>query len=319
MRIIFFGTPEIAVPSLERLIAGPCEVVAVVSQPDRRRGRGRKVSPSPVAQVALDAALTLFRPEKVADIEAELRTLEPDLGVVVAFGQFMPKKIRDLPKRGYSINAHASLLPKYRGAAPINHAILCGEERTGVSIMRVDREMDAGPVALTREIEIGATTNAAELTEQLAMIAPLALEEAIAQIEADEVEWTEQDLQQVSEAPKLDKEMGMLDWREPAIALARRIRAFAPKPGAFTHHNGEVLRIFAAERVEGDRDEQSPPGTIRCPDNKSLHVATSDGWLSLLRVQRAGGKEMPIDAFLRGNPIPAGSRFGLKTNPGQAR
>jgi methionyl-tRNA formyltransferase len=317
MRIIFFGTPEIAVPSLERLIAGPSEVVGIVSQPDRGRGRGRRVSPSPVSQVALAASLPLFRPQKVADVESELRALDSDIGVVVAFGQFIPKKIRELPLLGFSINAHASLLPKFRGAAPINHAILSGEERTGISVMRVVREMDAGPVALTREIEIGPTTNAAELTEQLANLAPHALEEAIAQIEAGSVIWTEQDAMLASEAPKLDKQMGMLDWSESAIALARRVRAFAPKPGAFTHCGGAVLRILSAEPVGTESIGGGPatPGTTRCPNGKSLFVATRDGWLSLLRVQRAGGKELPIDAYLRGHPNTAESQLGDPTAP----
>ena len=152
MRIIFFGTPEIAVPSLERLIEGPFDVVGVVSQPDRGRGRGRKRSPSPVAARAADAGVDLLRPENVGeDATAEaLARAKPDLGVVVAFGQFIPKRIRTLPRLGYLINGHASLLPRYRGAAPVAHAILDGERYTGVSVMRVERTMDAGPVALAR-------------------------------------------------------------------------------------------------------------------------------------------------------------------------
>jgi methionyl-tRNA formyltransferase len=315
MRIIFFGTPEIAVPSLQRLIEGRTDVVGVVSQPDRRRGRGRKESPSPISQVAIDASLPLFRPESVGEIADELEALGADIGVVVAFGQFIPKKIRELPGRGFLINAHASLLPKFRGAAPINHAILSGEKSTGISIMRVVREMDAGPVGLTREIEIGETTTAAQLTKALANLAPDALEDAIAQIEAETIQWVEQDPRLVSEAPKLEKEMGLLDWEDSACELSRRIRAFAPKPGAHTHCRGEVLRILAAQPVAGEPEpiEAAVPGTIRTPDDKSLHVATGHGWLALLEIQRSGGKAMSVDAFLRGKPIPADTRLGVES------
>ena len=165
LRIVFFGTPEIAVPTLEALIAGPHELVGVVSQPDRARGRGRKLSPSPVASVALREGLPLIRPEKVGDAEVikTLQALSPDLGVVVAFGQFLPKKIRELPSCGYLINAHASLLPAYRGAAPIARAIAEGETETGISVMRIEKEMDAGPVALVSRTPIQPQENTEEL------------------------------------------------------------------------------------------------------------------------------------------------------------
>lgn len=316
MRIIFFGTPEIAVPSLERLIAGRYEVVGVVSQPDRRRGRGRRVSPSPVSQVALDAGLPLFRPEKVGEIRNDLAALAPDVGVVVAYGQFLPKQIRELPSKGFLINAHASLLPSYRGAAPINHAILEGEKVTGVSVMRVDRELDAGPVALVREIEIGENENAGELTERLAQLAPDALEAALEAIDAENLRWVEQDHSRATFASKLSREMGELEWSESADALLRRIRAFAPKPGAYTVLDGEVLRIM---RARIDSEDVAPiPGTLEVQAGKCLRVATGKGWLIPTRVQRAGGKEMPIDAFLRGRPIPDGSRFGEAQESGLA-
>ncbi len=313
MRIIFFGTPEIAVPSLERLMAGRFEVVAVVSQPDRRRGRGRRLSPSAVSQVALDAELPLFRPEKVGEIRDDLAALAADVGVVVAYGQFLPKKIRELPSMGFLINAHASLLPSYRGAAPINQAILEGEKMTGVSVMRVDREMDAGPVALVREIEIGENENAGELTDRLAQLASEALEAALEALDADDLRWVEQDHSRATLAGKLSREMGELKWSEPADALLRRIRAFAPKPGAYTLLDGEVLRIMQA-RIEPEEVGPSP-GTLEVQAGKRLRVATGKGWLIPTRVQRAGGKEMSVDAFLRGRPIPDGSRFGDEREP----
>ena len=316
MRILFFGTPEIAVPSLERLIAGPFDVVGVVSQPDRRRGRGRKVSPSPVSAVALREDIPLFRPENVASVREELEALSTDMGVVVAFGQFLPKSIRELPRHGYLINAHASLLPKYRGAAPINHAILEGEHTTGVSVMRVDREMDAGPVALTREIEIGENETAGELTERMGELAATALEPALQQIDEGTVVFEDQDHTSATEAGKLTREMGELHWSEPAETLVQRIRAFAPKPGAFTHLEGDLLRIYSAHTEEAN--SVPAPGTIAVEENKRLRVATGKDWLVPERVQRAGGKEMPVDAFLRGREIATGSVFDAPKTSGSA-
>jgi methionyl-tRNA formyltransferase len=307
MRILFFGTPEIAVPSLERLIAGPFDVIGVVSQPDRRRGRGRKVSPSPVSAVALREDIPLFRPEKVASVREELEALSADMGVVVAFGQFLPKSIRELPRSGYLINAHASLLPKYRGAAPINHAILAGEHTTGVSVMRVDRKMDAGPVVLTREIKIGENETAGELTERMGELAATALEPALQQVANGTVVFTDQDHTCATEAGKLTREMGELHWSEPAETLVQRIRAFAPKPGAFTHLEGDLLRIYSAHTEEAG--SVPAPGTITVQENQRLRIATGKDWLVPERVQRAGGKEMTVDAFLRGRTIATGSVF----------
>jgi len=309
LRVAFFGTPEIAVPTLERLIAGPWEVVAVVSQPDRPRGRGRKLSPSPVARTALEAGIPLLRPERVGEPEVveALRALAPDIGVVVAFGQFIPKALRELPGLGFMINAHASLLPHFRGAAPINHAILAGEKTTGISVMRIEREMDTGPVALVRETRIGDHENTAELGERLARLAAEAVDEALGQLAAGRIEWSEQDHARASLAPKVERDMARLDWHESAAALARRVYAMAPKPGAFTLLAGEPLRILAAEVRAGKVGE--PPGTVRC-DGESLRIATGEGWLIPLRLQRAGARAMEVDAFLRGRPIPDGIRLG---------
>ncbi len=233
LRVVFLGTPEIAVPTLERLIAGPHEVVGVVSQPDRGRGRGRKPSPSPVAQVALREGLPLLQPERVGEAETleALRRLAPDLGVVVAFGQFIPKSVRELPSRGYMINAHASLLPKYRGAAPIARAILEGERETGISVMRVVREMDAGPVALVLKTEIGAQENTAELSARLADLAAEAIARAVDLVAADAIEWQEQDERQATHAAKIEKGDALLDLRQSAERLVHRIHALSPRPG----------------------------------------------------------------------------------------
>jgi methionyl-tRNA formyltransferase len=298
------------VPTLERLLAGPHPVVAVTSQPDRARGRGRRQSPSPVARVAERAGIPLLRPERVGDPEALARLLaaHPDLGVVVAFGQFLPRRVREAPSLGYCINAHASLLPRHRGAAPIARAILAGDARTGVSVMRVEREMDAGPVALVRSVEIGADETAGELSGRLAELAAQAIAEVVDAIARGRVAWTPQDASAATQAPKLVREETRLDWSEPAEALARRVRALAPEPGAATLLAGEPLRILAARAEPGDPPDA--PGTVRCAAGQPLRVATGAGWLRPLFVQRAGGRALEIDAFLRGRPIADGTRLG---------
>jgi methionyl-tRNA formyltransferase len=343
LRLVFFGTPEIAMPTLERLIAGPHEVVGVVSQPDRARGRGRKESPSPVSAVALRESIPLLRPEHIGDTEAvsELKALRPDVGVVVAFGQFLPKRVREMPSCGYLINAHASLLPKYRGASPIAQAILDGESETGISVMRVEREMDAGPVALVMRTAIEPRENTEELSSRLSGMAATAIEEAVDCIARGDIEWTAQDENLATIAPKLEKSDSVLDLRENARALVNRVHALSPKPGgalalvtgsAETDGDGTghaVLKISRADvlpydavkrSVDGISDTgdtssasstSSPsstshpaPGTLeRNVDGVALRIATADGWLVPLVMQRAGGKPLPIEDFLRGFEI----------------
>jgi len=298
------------VPSLERLLAGPHPVVVVVSQPDRGRGRGRRRSPSPVAALALGAKLPLLRPEQVgaAEVVEALRERAPDLGVVVAFGQFLPRRIRELPRLGYLINGHASLLPRHRGAAPVQRAILAGDATTGVSIMRVEREMDAGAVALTRELPIGPDEDAGSLATRLAAVTADALAEVVDAIAEGRVQWTPQDDAAATLAPKLERAECRLDWSEPAARLVRRIRALAPSPGAFALHEGQPLRILAA-RAEAGR-VGLPPGTVDLSDDGALRIATGDGWLRPLRLQRAGGRALAAAEFLRGRPMPRGTVLG---------
>jgi methionyl-tRNA formyltransferase len=283
-------------------------VVVVVSQPDRPRGRGRRSQPSPVSERALAAGVPLLRPERVAESLPALRDAAPDVGVVVAFGQFLPRAVRELPARGCCINAHASLLPRWRGAAPIARAILAGDAATGISVMRVEREMDAGPVALVRETPIGAQENCGELTERLAQLAAEALLEALARIESDTVVWREQDRAGASLAPKLERGEALLRFGEGAEALARRVRAFAPSPGAFTLWQGEPLRILAARAEPGGA--AALPGSTRAGPDGLLRIACADGWLVALRLQRAGGRPLPSAEFLRGRSIPDGARLG---------
>jgi methionyl-tRNA formyltransferase len=279
-----------------------------VSQPDRGRGRGRRRTPSPVAAVALDAGLPLLRPERVAepDVIEALAGWRPDLGVVAAFGQFLPRRVRELPTEGYLINAHASILPRFRGAAPIARAILEGDDRTGISVMRVEREMDAGAVALVRTTPIRPDESCGELTGRLAKLAAEAVGEVIEQVAEGSVRWIEQDHEAATFAPKLGRDDARLDWTDDAASLARRVRAMAPRPGAVTILDGEPFRILAARAIE----EPAPgrPGEVRLADGDTpLRIATGRGCLAPLRVQRAGGKPVEIAAFLRGRPIADGT------------
>ncbi len=296
-------------PTLRRILAGPHRVECVVSQPDRRRGRGRRTSPSPVSQVALDAEVPLLRPEKAgsAEVAGEIRSFEPDLGVVVAFGQFLPRRLRELPRLGYLINAHASLLPALRGAAPIQHAILEGHRETGISIMRVEREMDAGGVALVRRTPIGAEETGGALGERLARIAADAVAEALDRAAADDLRFAPQDDSRATFAPKITRDDLQLDFGEPAEALARRVRALAPQPGAATTLDGETLRILRARACPDAAD--AAPGTVRIADS-TLRIATGEGWLEAQVLQRAGKRALETEAFLRGRALSDGARLG---------
>jgi len=261
-----------------------------------------------VAELALARGVPLQRPERVGDagVADAIAACEPDLGVVVAFGQFLPKRIRELPRLGYLLNAHASLLPALRGAAPIARAILDGHAETGISIMRVEREMDAGPVALVRRTPIAADETCGTLSQRLAALAADAVAEAVERAASGELRWREQDASQASFAPKLERADAALDFDEPAALLARRVRALAPKPGAACSLDGELLRVLAARAVAGA--SEAPPGTARQVEGR-LRIATSDGWLEPSVLQRAGRRPLPVEEFLRGCPIPDGARL----------
>jgi methionyl-tRNA formyltransferase len=308
LRVAFFGTPEFAVPTLQRLIDGHHEVVAIVCQPDRKRGRGRKTSTAPVAEVALAAGIHLLRPERVGaeEVLEQLNARAPDLGVVVAFGQFLPKTVRTLPSLGYLINGHASLLPRHRGAAPIVHAILAGDTVSGVSAMRVEREMDAGPVALQRELEIVPGENSGELSARLSVLAADVLAEVIDQIADERVGWTPQDSALASYAPKIGRDEARLSWDESATTLLHRVLAMAPKPGAFTTLEGKELRILDGRALPETAD--TPPG-VALNRSGELKIATGDGWLLPTVLQRPGKRALGTREYLRGNPIPDGAHL----------
>ena len=287
-------------------------MVVVVSQPDRPRGRGQRPDPSPVARAAEQRGIPLLRPERVGDPEsvAAIAGFEPDLGVVVAYGQFLPRRVREAPRLGYLVNGHASLLPRGRGAAPIARAILDGETKTGVSVMRVEREMDAGPVAATAATPIGPDESAGDLALRMAGMTAELVARVVDEIADGRVVWTPQDASRASFAPKLERAEAELDWTEPAATLARRVRGFAPRPGAWALLAGEPLRILAARALPGPVDR--PPGRVRVGGDPPLRVATGDGWLVPRVLQRAGRRPLGVEEFLRGHPLPDDTQLGGK-------
>jgi len=307
-RLLFFGTPDFAVPSLEALAESSHAIVGVISQPDRPRGRGRKLEPTPVRAAADALQLPVLQPEKVGSDEALawMRAKTPTLGIVVAFGQFLPRAVRELPPLGL-INAHGSLLPRHRGAAPIQHAILAGDTVTGISVMRVVREMDAGPECLRIETPIGTDETAGELFERLGPLAGQALCRAVDQIASGDARFQEQDASQATFAPKLDRSFSQLQWSRPRAEILRRIRATTPWPGCSLELRRSA-RTFKLLRVRdgGPFAEASVrAGHVDIPEDR-LRVAALDGWVEVLKLQPPGRRPMDAKEFLHGAAIQAG-------------
>ncbi len=307
-RIVFFGTPSFAVPSLQRLLKGPDQVVAVVTQPDRGQGRGQKVVPSPVKQVGLQHGVRLLQPEKVREegFQQEIRGISPDLLVVVAFGQILPKSLLAVAKSG-AVNVHAALLPKYRGAAPISWTILNGDRVTGVTTIMMDEGMDTGDILLQKEILVGERETTETLHDRLSILGAELLQETVEKLKAGLLHGVSQDPSMATSAPMLKKEDGRIDWRRDAWAIDRQVRGFHPWPGAYTHWNGKLLKAYQGEAVS--REPAGTPGTVlwTCPEY--IEVATGKGSFLLREVQLEGKKRMKVGDFLPGRPIPVGTVF----------
>jgi methionyl-tRNA formyltransferase len=307
LRIVFFGTPEFAVPSLRALLAGRDPVMGVVCQPDKPAGRGQQLTVPPVKRAALRAGLPVFQPEKlrVPETLETLASWAPDLIAVAAYGKILPKVVLDLPPLG-CINVHASLLPKYRGAAPVQWAILRGEERTGISIMCMNERMDAGDILLQQEVDIGAQETSGELQARLADMGARALVETIARLHAGTLMPQSQREDAVTLAPMIKKEDGRIDWAQPATHIARAVRAFNPWPSAFTSLGGKQLKIHRAH-PEGPHPA-APAGVVLRAD-KGISVATGEGTLVLDEVQLEGRKRLSAAEFARG-AVKAGMVLG---------
>lgn len=303
MRIIFAGTPEFAVPSLQVLLDSEHEICAVYTQPDRPAGRGRKLQPSPVKELALTAGIPVFQPLTLKTDEdlQQISAFNADLMVVVAYGMILTQAVLDVSKRG-CINVHASLLPRWRGAAPIQRALMAGDEKTGVTIMQIVRKLDAGDMLHKEECVIDPVDTSADLHDKLAVLGAIGLIKVLAQIESGTVHPERQDEALVTYAEKLEKSEAVIDWNQPAADLARKVRGLNAWPVAQTLYQGNVLRIWQAVEVNDDSSQQMESGLVRCAD-KNLDVATGLGFLRLLEVQLPGGKRMPVQAFFSAHDV----------------
>lgn len=301
MKIVFAGTPEFAVPTLQALIDSPFEVCAVYTQPDRPAGRGRKLTASPVKQLALAKQIPVYQPEnfKTPETVAELQALNADLMVVIAYGLILPQAVIDTPRLA-CINVHGSLLPRWRGAAPIHRALMAGDDKTGVTIMKVVKKLDAGDMLLKAECPITATDTSSSLHDQLAQIGAEALVKVVEQYQQDSVHAEPQDESLVTYAHKLEKHESTLDWQQSAIELDRKIRGLNAWPVAQTVLNGQVLRVWNSTVVE--RKISAEPGSIDCAEHH-LDVVTGDGVVRLLEVQLPGGKRIAGKDFLNAHRI----------------
>lgn len=297
MKIVFAGTPDFAVPTLQALLKSTHEVCAVYTQPDRPSGRGRKLTPSPVKALALQHDIPVYQPEnfKQADDREALRALDADLLVVIAYGLILPQAVLDIPRRG-CINVHGSLLPRWRGAAPIHRALMAGDSSTGITIMRVVKKLDAGDMLFKASCPITAHDTSSSLHDQLAELGAGGLLTVLEQIEQDRLSVEAQDEALVTYAEKLDKSEAVLDWQRPAIELDRQIRGLNAWPVAQTSFNGETLRVWFSE-VTGIPCADLPPGTLTTR-HQAVDVATGDGLLRLLEVQLPGGKRVSGKDFL---------------------
>ena len=301
MRIVFIGTGEIGVPTLNALLNSEHEVVGVVTQPDKPVGREQRIEPPPIKKAltgrALPPGAPIFQPPKIKDPQAieDIRRLAPDLIIVAAYGQILPRDVLEIPRLA-CLNLHASLLPRWRGAAPIQAAIAAGDRETGITVMHMDEGLDTGDVLLQRSVDIAPDDTGGSLHDRLAQIAPEALLEALRRLAAGNAPRIPQDNARATHAPKLKREHGQIDWSESAEAIERKIRAYNPWPGAFMKVSSQNLKIFSASVV----DLNGQPGQILRSD-KELIVATGKGALSLAEVQHEGKRRMMAAEFLRGH------------------
>jgi methionyl-tRNA formyltransferase len=311
MRLVFAGTPEFAVPALDALVNAGHAIVAVLTRPDRPAGRGLAPAASPVKQAAEGRRLPVLQPATLKDptVQAALAALAPDALIVVAYGLILPPAVLEIPRLG-ALNAHASLLPRWRGAAPIERALLAGDPVTGVCIMQMDAGLDTGPVLLSEAVPIAAHDTAGALHDRLAPLGARLLVAALAGLAAGTLQATPQPTAGVTYAAKIEKRESRIDWRRSAAEIERQVRAFDPSPGAMARLREMELKIWRARLVAGD----GAPGEVVRSDPDGPVVGCGEGALRLEELQRAGGKRLPAGVFQRGFALAPGDRFDLVTN-----
>lgn len=308
MKIIYMGTPDFAVAPLEAILKAGHEVTAVVTQPDRQKGRGREVQYSPVKECALSYGIPVLQPLKIKEKDAveELRKYPADIFVVAAFGQLLSEEILNMPRLG-CINIHASLLPAYRGAAPIQWCVINGEEKTGVTIMQMAKGMDTGDILLQKEVVLDEKETGGSLFDRLMETGAELIVEVLPKIEAGELTPVVQKEELVTYAGKITKDMGNIDFAKSAVTIERLIRGLNPWPSAFTHYKGKILKIWEADVVSECANAENPvPGTVIAMDKESFTLATGEGALRIRSLQPEGKKRMSCAEFMRGYEVKVG-------------
>ena len=309
LRLIYMGTADFAVPALEALAQSRHEVAAVFTQPARPAGRGMKPRPSPIERSASALGLPISTPITLKEERAqeELRSLDADLAVVAAYGLLLPQAVLDIPSMG-CINLHGSCLPRWRGAAPIQRAILAGDRESGVTIIRMEAGLDTGPMLAMDKVAIGERTTAQELHDSLAELAAAMIVPMVDRLAEGEVDATAQPDEGAVYAHKIEKSEGRIDWQQAAVQIDRQVRALNPWPGCWTEFEGQRLRVLSGQPALRGACKQTAPGTLLDDD---LTVASGEGAFRITKLQRSGGKPMTSSDFLRGFPLAPGSRFGV--------
>lgn len=320
MRVVFMGTPDFSVPALKALVDGGHEVTAVITQPDKPKGRGKEVQMTPVKLAAMEYGIPVYQPVKIRDPEfiVRLKEIPADVYVVIAFGQILPKAVLDIPPCG-CINIHASLLPKYRGAAPIQWCVIDGEKETGITTMMMDTGLDTGDMLEKTVIPIEEKETGGSLHDKLSLAGGELILSTLKKLEEGTLVRTPQTEEGTCYAKMLTKTMGDIDWSASAVSIERLIRGLNPWPSAYTHWNGKTIKLWAASAVSGTEEESLmagredlADGTVLSSGKKGLLVKTGQGVLSIRELQLEGKKRMDVDAFLRGYAIPEGDVFVKK-------
>ena len=306
LRIVFMGTPDFAVPSLRALVENGYEIAAVITQPDRPKGRGGKLAQSPVKEYALSQGLSVLQPERIKkDGLADYQALKPDIAVTAAFGQILSQEVLDVPRIG-TVNVHASLLPRHRGATPVQWTVWQGDKTAGVTTMLTDKGIDTGDMLLSAEMDVSPAETAGELLERLSHIGAALLLQTLARLEQGDCPRRRQDEAAATYDKMIDKDMARIDWQQPAEAIVRQVRAMNPWPCAWTPVTGGALKIWEA-RVAAN-EGASKPGTVLRADKKSgLIVAANGGAVEIVSLQAPGAKRMDAAAYLLGHPLQAGA------------